>query len=142
MARREGRGPARASVGTCDDGGQATVELALVLPLVVLVILLVLQIGLVMRDQVMVVHAAREAARAAVVTEAAADRAGAALRAAQLSGSFHPDETHVSTRLLDGGRRLEATVRHVNRTDVPLVGLLLPDVGLEARTVMRVEHPD
>ncbi|MCD9624629.1 TadE/TadG family type IV pilus assembly protein [Rhabdothermincola salaria] len=142
MARREGRGSARAFAGTPADGGQATVELAMVLPLVALVVLLVLQVGLVLRDQVMVVHAAREAARAAVVAEAANDRAGSAARAARLSGSFHPDETEVSTRLLDGGRRLEATVRHVNRTDVPLVGLLLPDVGLEARTVMRVEHPD
>ena len=147
MGRREGPAPVRGAVGAAGDGGdrgdggQATVELAMVLPLVVMLILSVLQVGLVLRDQVMVVHAAREGARAAVVAEATSDRAGAAARAAQLSGSFHPDETEVRTRLLDGGRRLEATVRHVNGTDVPLVGLILPDVVLEARAVMRVEHP-
>lgn len=141
MARWEGPRPVRTSPRAA-DGGQATVELAMVLPLVAVLVLVVLQIGLVLRDQVMVVHAAREAARAAVVAEAAADRAGAAVRAARLSGSFHPDETEVRTRLVDGGRRLEATVRHVNRTEVPLVGLVLPDVALEASAVMRVEHQD
>ena len=49
------------------DRGQSTVEFALVLPLVVMVLLLVVQVGLVVRDQVLVVHAAREAARAAAV---------------------------------------------------------------------------
>ena len=45
--------------------GQATVELALVLPLILTMVLLALQIGLLARDQVLVVHAAREGARAA-----------------------------------------------------------------------------
>ena len=45
--------------------GQAAAEVALVLPLVALVLLGVLQAGLVLRDQVLVTHAAREGARAA-----------------------------------------------------------------------------
>ena len=48
-----------------DDAGQAAVEVALVLPFLALVLLLVVQTALVVRDQVLVVHAAREAARAA-----------------------------------------------------------------------------
>lgn len=140
VARREGHPSRRPSRRRRREAGQATVELALVLPLAAIAVLVVLQVGLVLRDQVMVVHAAREAARAAVVAEAAADRAGAATRAAQISGAFHPDETGVATRIVDGGRRLEATVRHVNRTDILLVGALLPDVTLEARAVMRVER--
>ncbi|MGH9185287.1 MAG: TadE family protein, partial [Acidimicrobiales bacterium] len=44
--------------------GQATVELALVLPFVALVLLAVAQTALVVRAQVLVTHAAREAARA------------------------------------------------------------------------------
>ena len=47
--------------------GQATVEFAFVLPLIVLAALAVIQVGLVVRDQLGVVHAAREAARAASV---------------------------------------------------------------------------
>ena len=59
------RFPHRRGGGT--DGGQATVEFAFLLPLVVLAALAVIQIGLVVRDQMGVVHAAREAARAASV---------------------------------------------------------------------------
>lgn len=139
VARREGRRP-RARTGRT-DGGQATVELAVVLPLVVVLLVLVLQIALVARDQVMVVHAAREAARSAAVAEAAGDRSEAAARAARASGAFAPSETSVVTELLDGGRRIRATVQHTNRTDLPLVGALLPDLDLEASAVMRVERP-
>ncbi|MCU0311405.1 MAG: pilus assembly protein [Acidimicrobiales bacterium] len=110
------------------------------LPLVVLVLVLVLQVGLVARDQLLVVHAAREAVRGAAVAESAGDRAGAAVRAAHAAGGL--PGTAVTTELLDGGRRVRATVRHTVRTDLPLVGALLPDVDLEASAVMRVEHPE
>ncbi len=55
-------------------------EFALVLPLVVLVVLFIVQAGLVVRDQLLVSHAAREAARAASVSDN--DRLGAATMAA------------------------------------------------------------
>jgi hypothetical protein len=123
------------------DRGQGTVELAMTLPLVATLLVLVLQVGLVLRDHVLVVHAAREAARSGVVAEAASDRAAAAREGAERSGAFRVGDATVSTRLLDGGTRLEATVRHVNRTDLPLVGVLLPDVEVEATATMRVEQP-
>jgi Flp pilus assembly protein TadG len=137
MRAAEGEGRRRI-VG---DDGQATAELAMVLPLVAVLLVLVLQVGVVLRDQVMVVHAAREAARAAVVTESAGDRAGAATQAAERSGAFPAGNASVHTQLVDGGERLRATVRHVNRTDLPLVGALLPDVPLSASATMRVEQP-
>ncbi len=52
---------------TGEVAGQATVELVLVLPVVVLALLLVIQVGLIARAQVLVVNAAREGARAAAV---------------------------------------------------------------------------
>ncbi len=69
-----------------DDRGQATVELALVLPLVALVLAALVQAVVVARDQLLVVHAAREAARAAAVDPAP----GAAMDAAELSGPLDP----------------------------------------------------
>src|SRR5215831_11616137 len=73
------RGGATQSPGRVRESGQSTVEFAFVLPLVVLAALAVIQVGLVVRDQLGVVHAAREAARAASV-----DRdPGAPLRAAR-----------------------------------------------------------
>ena len=47
--------------------GQATVEFALIIPLVVVVLLAVVQIGLVVHAQLHVAHIAREVARAASV---------------------------------------------------------------------------
>ena len=49
------------------ERGQATVEAALVLPLVALLLLAVVQIGLLVRTELLVTHAAREAVRAAAV---------------------------------------------------------------------------
>ena len=122
------------------DAGQGTVELALTLPLVATLLVLVLQVGSVLRDHVLVVHAAREAARAGVVAEAGTDRARAAREGAERSGAFPVGAAEVTTRLVDGGTRLEATVRHVNPTDLPLVGALLPDVEVHATATMRVEQ--
>ena len=109
--------------------GQATVELALVLPLVVLALMAVLQIGLVVRDQVAVVHAAREAARAASVD---ADPGHAARRV--LAGA----EVHVGARP-KVGEPIAVEVEYRSRTDLPLVGALFPDPDLHARATMRVE---
>ena len=47
------------SAGAGRDRGQSTVEVALLLPFVALLLLAVVQVGLVARDQVLVVHAAR-----------------------------------------------------------------------------------
>jgi Flp pilus assembly protein TadG len=118
------------------QSGQATVELALLLPVVVLMLLAVVQVGLVVRDQVLVTHAAREAARAAAVDprpEAARQGAEAAARldrgrlTVELSGATEP------------GARLTATVRYRSPTDVPLIGPLVGDRLLVAEATMRVE---
>ena len=64
---RAWRGGTRRRARRGSTRGQATVEFAFVLPLVVLALLAVVQVGVVVRDQLGVVHAAREAARAASV---------------------------------------------------------------------------
>lgn len=120
------------------DGGQAAVEVALVLPLVATLLLLLVQVGLVVRDQILVVHAAREAARAAAV-EAGDDPPH---RAALLAGGL--DRKRLSTEILsDGSRVAGATVRvevtYRSATDVPIVGRLFGEPELRATAAMRVE---
>ena len=118
--------------------GQATVELALALPLVMTLLLLIVQVALVGRDQVLVVHAAREAARAAAV-ESRGDRSGPTAAAAA-AGPLDPSRLEVDVVDAGGtGSAVRAHVRYRARTDVPLVGLLLPDVTLDATAVMRRE---
>ncbi len=131
MSRR-GRG-ARA------EGGQSTVEFALVLPLVVLVLLLVVQVGLVVRDQVLVVHAAREAVRAASV----GDTDDQVRRAAAAAGPLDTGRLTVVVRRVGDGDPAGTVRVHVSyrcATDLPLVGALVPDVELEADAVMMREQ--
>ena len=112
-------------------------ELALVLPLVALVLLAVVQVGLVVRDQVLVVHAAREAAREAAV-EAAPD---ASRRAALAGSGLHADRLSVDVTGRGGaGTRVRVQIRYRAPTRVPLVGAAVGDVDLEATATMRVER--
>jgi hypothetical protein len=108
------------------------VEFAFVLPLVVLALLAVVQVGLVVRDQLGVVHAAREAARAASVDPDPARAARAAHRT--LPGA----DVEVGGRPKLGGE-ISVTVHYTSVTDLPLVGMLFPDPDLHATSVMRVE---
>lgn len=122
--------------GAVRDRGQSTVEVALLLPFVALLLLAVVQVGLVVRDQVLVVHAAREAARAAAVDAADSAARDAAASAADLSPARLIVE--VSGRG-EAGSRLEVVVRYRSATAVPLVGHLVGDVELTGRATMRVE---
>ncbi len=116
------------------DHGQATVELALVLPLVFGMLIFLFQIAVVARDDILVVHAARDAAREATVTGNQALVAAAAHRTL-------PGAAVTITRRGGVAAPVEVAVSFVARTDLPIVGALLPDVTLHGRAVMRVERP-
>jgi len=119
--------------GANDARGQATVEFAFLLPVIVLAALAVVQIGLVVRDQLGVAHAAREAARAASVDTDPA----AAVRAA------HRTLPHADVQVGPRpgvGDEITVTVRYHSVTDLPLVGALFPDPDLHASATMRVER--
>ena len=116
------------------ERGQATVELALVLPLVLALLVLVFQVALVARDEILVVHAARDAAREATVTHDAARVAVAAARTL-------PGATVQILRRGRTGEPVEVAITYVARTDLPLIGALLPDITLRGHSVMRVEEP-
>jgi Flp pilus assembly protein TadG len=141
-----GGGPGPFGAGRCGLArGQATVELVLVLPVVVLALLLVIQVGLVARAQVEVVNSAREGARAAAV-----GGPSAAAPAARRSPGLRPDRVDVDTATESGtpteaggsGELIRVTVRYRAPTDVPLVGALLGDPTLTATVTMRRESPD
>jgi TadE-like protein len=121
--RRDARRHAR------PDDGQAAVELALVLPAVVVLLLSLLQFALVARDELLVVHAAREAARAASVAASAPTAVARVLPGATVE--------------ISGGARVGdpvvAVVSYRSVTDLPLIGPLVPDPVLHARVSMQAE---
>jgi hypothetical protein len=116
------------------EQGQATVELALVLPLVFGMLILLFQIAVVARDDILVVHAARDAAREATVT-------GDVARVTVAAHRTLPGAAVTIVRRGGVAEPVEVVISFVAHTDLPLVGALLPDVTLHGRAVMRVERP-
>jgi hypothetical protein len=114
--------------------GQAAVELALALPLVVVLLLGLLQVALVGRDQLAIELAAREAARAAAVS---AEPAAAARLAADRVTTLRPLRVAVSA----GGDTVTVTVSHPSATDVAMIGRFIGDVELRATVTMAIEVP-
>jgi len=130
MRRRQFWSSARG--GAHSTAGQATVEFALVLPLLFLLLMAVFQFAMLARDEVLTVHAARAAAR-----EASVGASGARVRGA--ARDVLPDARVTIERKGDIGEPIVVSVRHTARTNLPLIGALFPDPVLHARTVMRRE---
>ncbi len=128
--------PTRSRPRARRDRGQASVELALLLPVVVVLLLAVLQVGLLARDVVLVTHASREGARAAATD---ADP-GAARSAAVASSGLDPERltVRVSGRG-EAGSRVQVEVTYRAPTAVPIVGSLVADRTIRATATMRVE---
>lgn len=121
---------------TSRDRGQAAVETALVLPLIMVVMLVLVQVGLLVRDHILVVHAAREAARAAAVDPTTEAATAAAVAAAGLD----PEKLLVDTagNRMTGGL-LQVRVRYRPEPAVPFVGRLFPAMTIQETLTVRVE---
>ena len=120
------------------ESGQATLEFALLLPILALVLAAIVEIGMVVADQGRLWHAAREAVRTAVVdpdqsdVEAAAERGG--LR--PLTVTVDPP-SHMRRQ----GDPLTVKLVHEPRARVPLFDVVLDRIELRATATMRIEQP-
>ena len=116
------------------DDGQATVELALVLPVLFGLVLVLVQAGLVLRDQVLAVHAAREAARVAAIDgdDAAAVAAG--------GGATGLDPARLTVRIEHRGSLVVADVRYRSPLAIPLLSRVLREVDVGATVAMHDER--
>ncbi|MGH2756488.1 MAG: TadE/TadG family type IV pilus assembly protein [Actinomycetota bacterium] len=119
------------------ERGQATVELALCLPFVLLLIGSAIEITAVSVDNIRVWHATREAARVAavepdpsVVTSVATDVI------APLQISISPER---DARV--GGEPVVVETTYRPDADVPVIGRLFERLRLTARVAMRIEVP-
>lgn len=136
--RHRGRRPA----GSHAERGQALVELALVLPFVVLLLLGVLEFGLLLDAYLAVSHAAREGARLGVV-EGTGD-AEIRERVMAAAPQLRPERLEIAVTPAEGQRRpgdaLTVRVSYRYALVVPLFARLLgPELVLSDAFTMRVE---
>lgn len=98
----------------------------------VIAMLAIAQVGVSIRNEVVIELAAREGARAAAVSADPTAAAAAARRAVSL-----PIE--VSVR--DDGTTVSVTVTHVDNTDIAIIGAAIGPVTHSATATMAIEPP-
>lgn len=132
-----GRAPKRFPCRVSSDEGQSSVELALALPFVFGLLLALIQAGLFVRDQVMLTHTAREAARTAAVTPDAEQVQGVARRASPLDPNLL-----VVTQAGRGlpGSLVTVRVDYESPVRVPILGVAWRSRHLTSEATMRVER--
>lgn len=120
------------------ERGQTTVELALCLPILVAVLAAAVEVGLLIGDQARLWHAAREAARIAVVDPDEQN----ALAAAESTG-LRPIDITIDPRPEYRVQAEPLTVELTYEPDghVPLIGDLARLLRLSAEATMRIEEP-
>ena len=113
-------------------------ELALCLPLLAVVVAAALEVVLLGVDQVRLWHAAREAARVAVVEpdQAEARRAVDRVGLEQVDVSIDPEAAYRVR-----GRPLEVNLVYHPVGHVPLLSALIERLELRASATMRIEEP-
>lgn len=117
------------------ESGQSTVEFALVLPFVLLLLLGLIQAGVFIKDVLLVSGAAREAAREAAVTAEEHRIVRAAERAAP--------GLELKLEIDRGPRRGDpvSVIVTARPSAVPLVGAIVESRAVTGRATMRVEQP-
>lgn len=116
------------------ESGQATVELAIILPFIVLIAAGLIQCGLIVANQLAVWNAARNAARAAAISP---DPQIDAQQAANSAVDLRPLQVIITTT----DDVVSARVVYIDHTNLPLIGVLFPQISLEATVAMLREIP-
>ena len=115
------------------ERGQAAVEFAVALPLIVVVMLAIAQVGVSVRNEIAVELAAREGARAAAVS---ADSAASAEAAARRAVALPMD-----VAVYSDGTTVSVTVSYVDPTDIAIIGSAIGPVRHTATATMAIEPP-
>jgi Flp pilus assembly protein TadG len=118
-----------------NERGTAVIEFALVLPLILVLLLGIVEVAVIARTEIQLVHAAREGAREAAASPDT-ERAAAAVRAA-LGDSARAARISVS-RPSTVGKMTTVTVRFPYRVVAPIFGGFT--VTMSSRASMRVER--
>lgn len=121
------------------ESGQATIEAALTLPVVLIGLLLIVQVGLVVRDALALVQAAREGARA-VAVEGSDEAAVTAVR--RSAGPLDVDRIQIEVSPdRSRGSPITVTLRYEERLRIPIVSRIAAlELPLRSSATMRAER--
>ncbi len=114
--------------------GQATVEFALLLPVAVVALLVIAQIGLVVHARVMLTHAAREGVRVAAVGGSDAEVTAAVVDAGSL------DPAQLTVAVTRDASVVRVLLVYEMQTDVSVVGAILNDPRMSSVAAMYREQ--
>ncbi|MDF2568560.1 MAG: TadE-like protein [Sporomusa sp.] len=127
--------------------GQAMVETALVLPVIVLILFAILELGLVMNQYLVLTAAAREGARTAAVSDDAAARVAVNNSVASIGNSGLQVDIAYPGGKREQGKSVSVTVSKPIEVTTPVIKEIIdsafapePPV-LSGRSIMRVELP-
>ncbi len=114
------------------DSGQATVELALVMPLIVGLLLIILTAGLVVRDQLAVWHAASAGARAASISP---DSPDVVQQAVESEVQLRP----IHLQIVHEGDLITVEAKYPRTIGLWLFKFITPPLTLSATVTMHVQ---
>lgn len=114
------------------DSGQATVELALVMPLIIGLLLIILTAGLVVRDQLAVWHAASAGARAASISP---DSPEVVQQAVESEVQLRP----IHLRIVREGDLITVEAKYPRTIGLWLFKFITPPLILSATVTMHVQ---
>jgi hypothetical protein len=114
------------------DSGQATVELALVMPLIIGLLLIILNVGLVVRDQLAVWHAASAGARAASISP---DSPDVVQQAVEDEVGLRP----LHLQIVRDEQLITVEVQYPRTLNVWLIKRIVPPLTLSASVTMHVQ---
>lgn len=125
-----------------DKRGQSLVELALVIPLLIIVLFGIIEFGRVFHSYLIITHASREGARVGVVGQSNGEIQQRIQEAAPLANM---DKLTITITPTDQGSRtpgvpLTISIDYKVELFTPVLGSILPNpVPLQAQTTMRME---
>ena len=114
------------------DSGQATVELALVMPLIIGLLMIIFIAGLIVRDQLAVWHAAGAGARAASISP---DSPDVVQQAVEDEVGLRPLRLHI----VRDGDLITVSVRYPRTIRLWLIQHVVPPLTLSASVTMHVQ---
>ena len=114
------------------DSGQATVELALVMPLIIGLLLIILNVGLVVRDQLAVWHAASAGARAASISP---DSPNVVQQAVEAEVRLRP----LHLQIVRDGDLITVEAKYPRAFGLWLISSIAPPLTLSATVTMHVQ---